>query len=154
MYTLLVEKTQAKGFRRYEISNFALEGHESKHNLRYWNNEEYLAFGVGAHRYVNGVRSANLRSLKKYMANALALDLEEPIDSATRLKEAIFLGLRKAEGISVLDFKERFNLDLHEAYGKQIAKYVQGGFLDDDGKSIKLTLDGVLVSNSIMVDFM
>lgn len=154
MYRLLVEKTQARGLRRYEISNFALAGHESKHNQRYWNNEEYLAFGVGAHRYFNGIRSANLRSLKKYMANALGLDLEEPIDASTKLKEAIFLGLRKSEGLDVLDFRHRFDLDLYEAYKDQIARHVKGGFLEDDGRFIKLTLEGVLVSNSVMADFM
>ncbi len=99
MYELLLEETKNNGFQQYEISNFAKPGFESKHNLVYWNNEEYYGFGAGAHGYVNGVRHQNHGPLPKYLkaidegqAPVLNEHLVTPVE---QIEEAMFMGLRK-----------------------------------------------------------
>lgn len=71
----LIETLAKAGFEQYEVSNFAKPGFACRHNLTYWRNGEYLAFGVGAHRYVDGVRSSNIRSLTRYIREPLSVDL-------------------------------------------------------------------------------
>jgi len=80
MFFALVERLRAAGFEHYEVSNFAREGFQCRHNMVYWTNMPYLAFGVGAHRYVDGWRSSNWRSLKRYMREPLVSEAEEFID--------------------------------------------------------------------------
>lgn len=150
MYEKLVEITEAYGLTRYEISNFAKQGFASRHNLTYWDGGQYLAFGVSAHRYVNGVRSANFRALKRYMQEFAVDELHEDIDEKTQVKEAIMLGLRKAEGINFAAFTGKYGIDLQSKHRATIAKLVDGGFLAADNICLKLTLKGVLVSNLVI----
>ena len=114
MYEMLISSCTEAGLEQYEISNFAKPGYASKHNLIYWDNAEYLAFGVSAHRYVSGVRSSNYRSLKKYMRDFLASETFERIDEKTRAKEAIFLGLRLRSGINLEEFHRRYGFDISQ----------------------------------------
>lgn len=153
MYELLLASCQEGGLLQYEISNFSRPGRQSRHNLAYWLNEEYLAFGVSAHRYVSGVRSSNFRSLKRYMRDYLGFETYELIDDATRAKEAIFLGLRLTDGLDLLDFEARYGFDLRDAYASKLAKFSEGGFLLQEGGRLKLSEKGMLVSNLILADF-
>lgn len=150
MYEVLVEKCEKAGLAQYEIANFARAGCESRHNLTYWRNEEYLAFGVSAHRYVKGKRSSNFRSLKRYMREFTGDEVSELIDDATRMKEAIFLGLRLREGISLQEFKTTFGVDLTEIRAREIQKLEEGGFIEMLAGNLRLTQKGVLISNSVL----
>lgn len=153
-YHCLTGLTEAYGLSQYEISNFSRSGYESVHNLSYWSNDDYFAFGVGAHRYVDGARSANWRSLKKYMTDWLGDELYEPIDAATRVKEAIFLALRTRQGIDLSRFETQYEVDLTRRFADQIEKLTGGGLIESDGKRLWLTQKGFLVSNLVMAEFM
>ncbi len=144
MYERAVERLSDNGYRRYEISNFAAEGYECRHNLRYWKREEYIGLGPAAHSYYDGIRYSYPRSLSDYIS-ALeqgslpprdACDLITPSDAAN---ERIMLGLRLERGIEV-----------DEALLSTCEPYLSGGFMwTKDGK-IGFTTKGFLVSNTIL----
>ena len=142
------------GFEHYEVSNFALPGFACEHNMVYWRNIPYLAFGVGAHRYVGGVRSANFKSLARYMREYMGDELREEINDATRIKEAIMLGLRMRRGIDIGSFEREYGVDLAKDFERQIAKLKSGGFIEFDGQRLRISDAGVLMSNAILSEFM
>jgi len=153
MYEILVQMLAAMGFSQYEVSNFSRPGFQSIHNLNYWGNGEYLAFGVGAHRYVQGVRSANWGSLKQYMVDPLGLQSEEPIDDSTRLKEAIMLGLRLRDGIDLARFEEDHGVNLLRQYAGKIKKLEGGALIEFQEGKLRLTSKAVPVSNLVIAEF-
>lgn len=150
MYEMLIERLEQNGFMQYEVSNFARAGYQSQHNLTYWRNAHYFAFGVGAHRYVDSVRSANLRSLKKYMRTPLVDEMCEEIDQATRLKEGIMLGLRLLSGIDLKAFEADHGVNLLTAQGKEIEHLCRENLLELSDGRLKITRRGIPVSNSII----
>src|SRR4030095_14760584 len=154
MYARLVASAEEAGFAQYEISNFSRPGYESRHNLVYWNNDEYFGFGVSAHRYIDRVRSSNFRSFARYMLSCLENESEEAIDDQTRLKEAIFLALRTRSGIDLTAFASRYGVDLLSVYEQTVDKLMAGGFIDLSAGALRLTQKGVLVSNLVMSEFM
>ncbi len=104
MYEILIETMEKYGINQYEISNFARKGFESKHNLVYWNNNEYYGLGAGAHGYINGVRYSNYGPLKKYMDpiknGSLPIIQQHEVTKGEKMEEEMFLGLRKIEGVT------------------------------------------------------
>ncbi len=153
-FLLLVQKLSDSGFSHYEVSNFARPGFACRHNLVYWHNLEYLAFGVGSHRYVDGVRSSNFRSLAKYMREYTADEMSENIDESTRIKEGLMLGLRMRQGIILSEFVDRYGIDLATRFARQIEKLRSGGLIEFDGSRLRISDSGVLVSNAILAEFM
>lgn len=115
MYDLAVELLDSHGFHRYEVSNFAIDGYECRHNLNYWERGEYLGLGLAAHGYFNGVRYANVRRLENYY-NKISV-ATRPVSSGQKItqKDACFeyvmLGLRKTAGFSVDEFKRNTGAD-------------------------------------------
>jgi len=153
MFETLVETLENAGFEHYEVSNFARPGKQSIHNLAYWNNAEYLAFGVSAHRYLDGVRSSNWRSLKRYMRDPLGDETVDVIDEQTRCREAIMLGLRLRRGIDIASFANEYGFDLTERFSTEIERFSRAGLMEiADGRLI-LTRKGVPVSNSVIAAF-
>jgi oxygen-independent coproporphyrinogen-3 oxidase len=153
MFETLVETLENAGFEHYEVSNFARPGKQSIHNLAYWNNAEYLAFGVSAHRYLDGVRSSNWRSLKRYMRDPLGDETVDVIDDETRCREAIMLGLRLRRGIDIASFANEYGFDLTERFSTEIERFSRAGLMEiADGRLI-LTRKGVPVSNSVIAAF-
>ncbi len=150
MYDVLVDGCKQAGLEQYEISNFARPGCESRHNLCYWRNDEYLAFGVGAHRYVNGVRSANLRSFNRYMRDYLCDETTETIDDERRTSDAIMLGLRLRNGLNLLQFQARYGVDLMHRFAAKLPTLTDGGFLEVSDGALRLTRKGIMVSNSVL----
>ncbi len=150
MYELLVAKLEENNYQQYEVSNFARPGFRSEHNLTYWRNAPYFAFGVGAHRYVDSVRSANLRSLKKYMRTPLADEVSENIDQAMFIKEGIMLGLRLLEGIDLQAFQASYGVDLLETQRSEIEFLCREKLLDLSDNKLKITRQGIPISNSII----
>ena len=160
MYHLTRRKLAASGFERYEISNYAKEGFQCRHNLLYWSGNDYLGFGIGAASYDRGVRYSVIKDRDKYMNLAFKDkwgDLLENIEHLTeddRKTEYCILGLRRTEGISLAGFAGRFGQRLTSVYRTPIDKYTSMGLLELTGDRLRLTEAGIDVSNVILADFM
>ena len=153
MYIAAVECLSKRGFEHYEISNFSKPGFNSRHNLNYWNNEEYYGFGVGAHGYINGVRYGNAETIEEYLKNPLVHNQERVETYNDKLEEEIFLGFRKMKGIDVLSINNKYNIDFEDKYSEILKKYLSLKMIQKTSKGYSLTLDGVLVSNTILAEF-
>jgi oxygen-independent coproporphyrinogen-3 oxidase len=157
MYELLMDRMESQGYRQYEISNFSKPGFESKHNLTYWDNEEYYGFGAGAHSYVNGARNANAGPLKKYMT--LVADKGTPyveshhVTEKEKMEEELFLGLRKSEGVSLAHFQSKFKLSIMDVFGSQVEENIKRGLLQKKEDQIFLTRSGKLLGNEVFQSF-
>ena len=152
MYLEINNTLENLGFKRYEISNFAKLGYESKHNLNYWNNAEYYGFGVAAHGYVEGVRYSNFTTLEEYMNSPATHECGHFVTEQEKLEEEIFLGFRKAEGINIEKINNAFNINFNEKYDAIINKYSPEYVVKTDN-GWTLTTEGVLLSNNILSDF-
>lgn len=115
MYEYICKYLKKKKYNHYEISNFAKSGYESKHNLKYWNNEEYYGFGLGASGYVDEVRYTNTRSLKEYIENE-EISVKELLTKKDIMDNELMLGFRKINGINILDFSNKYNVNIEEVY--------------------------------------
>jgi oxygen-independent coproporphyrinogen-3 oxidase len=157
MYSLLMEQMQLAGFQQYEISNFALPGYESKHNLTYWNNEEYYGFGAGSHGYVAGERIANHGPLKKYMDpiwnGALPSHNIHKVENNEKWEEEMFLGLRKMEGISVDHFIQKFGVDPLSLFKNEIDSLQSRDLISLHDDKIILTKKGRFLGNEVFQSF-
>lgn len=146
MYLAACDALEKRGYFQYEISNFARPGRQSRHNLKYWNCDEYLGFGPAAHSFFNGRRFYYPRGLDKY------LEGENPVDDGEggALSEYIMLRLRLCEGLSESEMKSRYGVDF-SAFDPQILQALQKANLINlaDGR-LRLTRNGFLVSNSVI----
>ena len=158
MHDYIVEKLPEAGYQRYEISNYALPGYESKHNLAYWQDVDYLGIGSGAHSYWQGTRYENPRSIDDYIsaleAGRLPATLEEQVDRQAHMEEYCFLGLRTAAGIDKNLFQQKFGVDLFTVYGKTIEKLVTQDLLQRTAKGIALTPLGMKYGNQVFAEFL
>jgi oxygen-independent coproporphyrinogen III oxidase len=153
MYELLVLTLAESAFTQYEISNFSKTNYQSRHNLNYWSNREYQAFGMSAHRYLDGIRSSNWRSLTRYMRDFLGNETSEVIDRKTKMKEAIMLGLRLTAGIDLVAFEQEHGINLLNQFDRELKKLKSGNFLEVASGRLKLTSKAVLVSNLVISEF-
>lgn len=158
MFELIMNEMESHGYKHYEISNFALPGYESQHNLTYWRNEEYYGLGVGAHGYVQRVRYANHTSLKKYMEQVtregLAQKESHPVSEREEMENMLIMGLRTMEGVSKERFEARFGISLEKVYGGVIEKLHRSGLLATDGKHYFLTKKGIYLGNEVFAHFL
>lgn len=158
MYEELMEAMANNGYAQYEISNFALPGYESKHNLTYWNNDEYYGFGAGAHSYVDGKRRSNHGPLKKYMeplqSGMLPIIEENQLTQAERMEEEMFLGLRKNQGVSTSNFKEKFGRDVQDHFGSEVKELQEKGLILLENGYIHLTKKGRFLGNEVFQTFL
>ncbi len=147
LYEEAVERHEAAGLRRYEISNFARPGHESRHNLKYWRLEPYLGFGADAHSLDGGLRWQNSETVTDYVERWKSGGVAR-IESTPAVphEERFFVGLRLMEGVEP-SAGERI------LYASQIEKLVEAGLLEDTGVRLKLTARGVLISNEVFQEF-
>ncbi len=149
-YDLCVATLAAAGYRHYEISNYAKDGFVSRHNLRYWQMEEYIGFGLAAYSYFGGIRFGRDRNLTDYLARDFLQDLdirEEPTDIEL---ETVMLGLRLDTGIDEEHFRSRFGYGFREKYGARLAPYVEHGLVLYEGAVTRLTDRGMYVSLGIL----
>lgn len=157
MYNFTVEFLKNNGYKQYEISNFAKEHKECMHNLIYWSMDEYIGCGASAHSYFNNLRNKNEQNVKKYIEKILSnkdASIEKHENSKKdNMEEFMFLGLRKTEGISISDFKSKFNVNIYDIYGSVINKYVGLGLIKVDKDKVYLSEKAVHISNTIMSDF-
>ena len=143
-----------RGFRQYEISNYARPGYESRHNLKYWNCEPYLGFGPAAYSDFQGVRFGNLRDLAAYTdSKDITAERESP-SLWERANEYVMLRLRLSDGVSVAAFEARFGGSFAASFGNALERYVPGGFVRKMPDGYALTPEGMYVSNSILSDIL
>lgn len=158
MYERTEELLGAAGYQRYEISNYAKPGRESRHNLIYWTAQEYLGLGLGASSYMDEVRFRNTSDFGDYLRNGKRLELLhteiERLTLENRMEEFLFLGLRKMDGISKEEFGRKFGCSIEAVYGEVIGKQKREGVLEEDGDRIYLTRRGIEVSNVVLADFL
>jgi len=154
IYLTTIEFLEKNNFNHYEISNFCKTGFESKHNLCYWKNKQYFGLGLAAHGYINGIRYFNTENLEDYIKNPVKHLSENKITETEKLEEAIFLGLRLAQGINSEEFKSKYGIDIYEKYSKIIEKHSNYGLLSYENGVLRLTKQGFLLSNSVLADFL
>lgn len=158
MYHWLVDFLREKGYEQYEISNFAKKGRQSRHNRIYWQAEEYLGMGLGAHSYMEGERFHNLYDLQAYIEAkgdvSLLKEEIEVIMEEDALSEFMFLGLRLTEGVYYERFRQRFGKEMKQIYGAQIEGMKGKGLLEEDEIGIRLTRRGIDVSNFVFEKFL
>lgn len=154
LYALTKDYLSGFGFNRYEISNYAMDGYESRHNLKYWNLDEYIGLGVAAHSFVGNKRFSNTDSLEKYLCGDFRSGESQLLTAEDLMGEYMMLGLRKTKGVNAFDFKMHFNRDIHSVYGNTLEKYIRTGFMKEENGFFSLTDKGLDVSNAIMCEFL
>lgn len=153
MYWKMKNLLEENGYKHYEISNFAILGHESKHNIDCWNQKEYLGFGVAAHSYFNGERYSNSKTIEEYIENYNSKNIEEKQDKEMMAKEYMMLGLRKIEGVSISEFERKFQINPLFYFRFEISKLVEEELIEIDLDNIKLTEKGLDFANKVFEEF-
>ena len=157
MYLTGMERLDAAGYVQYEISNVARPGRQSRHNLKYWTDGEWLGFGCGAHSTVDGVRWKNVSATEEYVQRIqgnqpVAVD-ERRLTPDERLGDALFTGLRLTEGISLDVFHDRYGVDVWARWGRELEPFVTENILLQEGARLRLTRQGMLLANEVMTIF-
>lgn len=157
MYAYTKARLKEAGYERYEISNYARPGYESRHNSSYWIGTEYLGVGLGASSLFTNARYHNETDLNCYMEEAEAgKDVRREIERLVleeQMEEFMILGLRRMCGVSRLEFQNRFGKPIETVYGSALKKLERQGLLALEGDTIALTETGIDVSNSVFVEF-
>ncbi len=152
MYDMICTELHEGGYVHYEISNFSRRGRESRHNLKYWNCEDYLGFGVSAASCVGRRRFAHSPLLDEYL-NGYALSEDYTMPDEEAMHEFVILGLRVInKGVNKEEFYKRFSVEFDDVFPRQLNKL--SDFLVNDGKCLKIKETSALVSNAIMCEFM
>ena len=158
MYAEAIERLADSGFTHYEISNFARDDSRCRHNEVYWAADEYFAFGPGAARYVDGVRSTNARNVNRWITSWLnnepALQDHETLNPKDKAREAIFLGLRLVDGFSLSQFQQRFGFSVAELSPECLQQNIDSGNLEVVGDHLRLTDQGRFIADTVISDFL
>jgi len=157
MYAYTKAHLREAGYERYEISNYAKPGFESRHNSSYWIGTEYLGVGLGASSLITNARYHNETDLNTYMeAVETGQDVRREIErlvSEEQMEEFMILGLRMMQGVSRAEFQKRFGKPIETVYGSAVKKLERQGLLTQEGDTIALTETGIDVSNQVFVEF-
>ena len=170
MYLAAEVQTAEAGYRHYEISNWAIPGRESRHNLIYWLNRPFLGVGPGAHSYLDGHRFHNIRSPREYIRRLATgeplpkpggrvfdgvpvVEAAEPVDRKLEMAETMMMGLRLDTGVQTAGFAARFGESPGESYGEIIDELEDDGLLETAGGSFVLTPRGRLLGNEVFSRF-
>lgn len=158
MYDYITAELPRLGYRRYEISNYAKAGEESRHNLAYWQDVPYIGLGAAAHSYWHGRRMENEQDLRRYIAciegGLSPAREEEPCSRENHIEEFAFLALRTADGLAKGRFRSTFGCDVHEVYGEVIARLQAAGLVEETVESIRLTAQGMKFGNRVFEAFL
>ena len=159
MYEQTIATLAAAGLEQYEISNYAAPGYECRHNLVYWANDAYYGFGLGAARYIHGLRATNIRDLPAYIRriaeNQDVTGPSERLSAEERARETATLMIRRVKlGINRADFHWRTDFSIDSLAGEAINRHMAGGLLLDDSNCIKLTPRGVMLGDVVAADFL
>lgn len=160
MYQWISDFLTGQGYVHYEISNYAKPGMECRHNLKYWERKEYLGVGLGAASFVGDIRFSNVSTMEEYLQADVVQDPErlikesEIIAETSAMEEFMFLGLRKLQGISKAEFYGSFGKEYMQVYGAVHHRMIGQGLLEEEGDRVRLTKQGIDVSNYVMGEFM
>jgi len=158
MYLSGIDTITQAGFTHYEVSNFARPGFRCRHNEAYWAGDSYYAAGPGAARYVDGRREMNHPStttwMKRVMAGESPVNESETLEPSDRAREAAVFGLRRMEGLDRAVFAAQTGFELDKLLGPALVRHVETGLLADDGRHVRLTRAGLMVSDAIWPDFL
>ncbi|MHB8171735.1 MAG: radical SAM family heme chaperone HemW [Thermincolia bacterium] len=157
MYLYTIDFLKSQGFCHYEISNFALLGKESRHNMIYWQNQSYIGLGPGAHSCWRNQRTANPNTMEEYLdslsAGELPARVEEIITQEIAMAETMFLGLRLIEGIDLDAFEGRFGVRAENVFRRSIEELTVKGLVALTGKGLFLTPKGLPLANQVFQAF-
>lgn len=149
MYEIICKTLKQHGYNHYEISNFAKENYESKHNLTYWNNEHYYGFGLGASGYIDNIRYTNTKNINKYIKENYIQE-QEILDKNTTIENEFILGLRKIKGINIDEFNKKY--DNIFKY-KVVNKLLEEKKLIKEKNNIYINPEYIYISNTILLEF-
>lgn len=157
MYDETQRRCKEKGYGHYEISNFAKPGYESRHNLRYWLMKPYLGLGVAASSYYRHRRWTNVDTLDDYQAllgqGKPPVEEEIYLDRQTQMAETVLLGLRTLAGVSLVDFKAKFGVEVEEIFHAEVEKLIKEKLVTVENQYLKLTSFGLPVANVVFQEF-
>ncbi len=155
-YAAVRKALSAAGYKHYEISNFAKPGRECLHNLLYWGPGEYLGCGPSAHSHWNGERYSNVRKLDVYCQKLLAGEsprsFSERLEPEAKARESLVMGLRRRDGVEQVTFHKETGFDLRQLCGKEIDWLCKIGLLEEAGTSIRLTDEGLFLSDGVFAE--
>ena len=160
MYHRTNEILEKAGYHRYEISNYAKEGCECRHNLTYWTGIDYIGFGIGAASYFQGYRYKNTGDIGRYQQTSFMPETDswheeiELLSEKDLMEEFMFLGLRLKKGISEQEFMEKFGMTVEEVYQKVLNRLTEEGVLEQKNGRIRLSEKGTDVANYVMAEFL
>ncbi len=147
MYEFTCEYLEKAGFHQYEISNFSKENYESKHNLKYWNSEEYLGLGPAAHSYLDGKRFYHERNFEEYLKNPTEYI---PDGDGGSFEEFSMLKLRLTKGVSKKEISQKFGEEKFKKLLENSQKFINIKLMEYDGENLFFTRQGFLLSNTIL----
>jgi putative oxygen-independent coproporphyrinogen III oxidase len=165
MYELITDETRAASYEHYEISNFARSDdtgagaspYRSKHNVKYWTGASFYGVGCGAHSYDGRKRWVNIKRTESYVAaveaTGSAIAETTNLSDRDRAAEALFMGLRLAEGIQLDYFNARYGVDVEATYRDDLARLEDAGLLESANRRLRLTRRGRLLSNEVFEAF-
>lgn len=151
-YQYICDYLESNNYEHYEVSNFALKGYESKHNLVYWQAEEYIGLGSGASGYENSIRYDNSKSITDYCKGLINKE-ETKLDDNDKEYEYIILSLRLSKGINLKEFEDRFHANFLEKYRKTLDKLVNNNLIEIDKDRVCVKKDKFFILNTILCEF-
>ena len=157
MYLTAMERLEAAGYAQYEISNVARPGRQSRHNLKYWRDGEWIGFGCGAHSTRDGVRWKNVSATEEYIrrlqqGEPTRID-EHRMTDEERLGDALFTGLRLNDGVDLESVGRRYGVDVWARFGAELEPFLDAGWLRHEGTRLRLTRRGMLLAHEVMAVF-
>lgn len=156
MFQLAIDRLAERGIHQYEVSNFAMDGYQSRHNLKYWQSRDYYGFGAGAHGFLNGTRYYNHGPVHHYLKQTrqqLRPVIDElALEPTDLMEEYLFLALRMNRGFSLKAFRARFNQDATELFGTFFAKQQAQSLLVIEGDTVRLTTRGLFLADTVFRD--
>lgn len=157
MYLRAIDYLPSRGYEQYEISNYAKPGFECAHNIAYWRNRNSPGIGAGAFSYIDGTRSSNARDVGEYIRRVESGSptvFQETLAKEEAAREAATLGLRMRAGLERREFRESTGVELDSLINDEIRRLIAEGFLEDDGRTLRVSKKGLPVTDSLLVHFM
>ena len=158
MYARTGEILGEHGYRRYEISNYALPGRECRHNIGYWIRTDYLGLGLGASSLTGSTRFSNVPDMEMYLKNSgMPERLRREVQVLSKkdeMEETMFLGLRLMRGVDKHRFQENFHTTVRQVYAPVLDRFQKLGLLEETEDAVFLTEEGISVSNAVMAEFL
>ena len=149
MYFMMGDILRVYGYEKYEISNFAHKGRESRHNLKYWERKDYLGFGPAAHSFYKDVRYSHSRDIGAYLRGENIIESADEIPVEEAMDEYVMLGMRLSKGVSGEEFDRIFGISFEDRYGKVFRRF-SPEFVTVENGFYRFTDKGMLVSNYIL----